>query len=346
MAEQHSKSPLVSVIVPTYNGAARIGKTLHSIIAQDYPNIEIIVVNDVSTDDTVGVARRVLTEGGRPFKIIEREKNGGQSASRNTGFDAARGKYVIFFDHDDLAEKNFVSLLCNEAEKKGANVVFCGYRHYYEETNQYVNRPVRLSRQLPSADDYIKAWLTRKILSGVWCFIFKRSFLSEKGIRFTEGCHVGEDTEFLLEALSVSDKTSFVRENLYTWVHHSSNQSTRQGAHAADFLSEKMEASYKLRSARYIVKNGTKRERNYMIYFYIPETLIHRFSRLARERNKTLYKKLLRMLKHDKIRGMLFATARYFFIAPELFAKSIMLLYFPNLYYRLRAKGCCGKEEN
>ena len=124
--------PLVSVIVPTFNGQDRIAKTLESIIAQDYENLEIILVNDVSTDNTVNVARDVLERSHRNFTIINRTKNGRQSASRNTGLDNATGKYVIFFDHDDLAEKNFVSDLLHEAESKNADIVFCDFEHYYE----------------------------------------------------------------------------------------------------------------------------------------------------------------------------------------------------------------------
>ena len=113
-----SSEPLVSIIIPTYNGENRIAKTLESIIAQDYGNLEIIVVDDVSTDDTVSTAKNILEKSGRKFMIIQRTVNGRQSASRNTGLDAANGKYIIFFDHDDLADKNFVSLLCADAEEK------------------------------------------------------------------------------------------------------------------------------------------------------------------------------------------------------------------------------------
>ena len=112
---------LVSVIVPTYNGEKFIAQTLESIINQDYENLEIIVVDDVSTDNTVSLVREILENSGRKFQLIQRTVNGRQSASRNTGLDAANGEYVMFFDHDDLAEKNFVSSLYKEAEDKQAD---------------------------------------------------------------------------------------------------------------------------------------------------------------------------------------------------------------------------------
>ena len=103
--------PLVSVIVPTYNNESKIFDTIKSIIAQDYPNIEIIVVNDASSDATESVARNALKDCGREFSIIEHKENRGVSAARNTGLDAARGEYVWFCDGDDLAERELVSTL-------------------------------------------------------------------------------------------------------------------------------------------------------------------------------------------------------------------------------------------
>ena len=85
MNSQDKMYPLVSVVVPAYNAETRIAYSLKSIIAQDYPNIEIIVVNDASTDATEQAARSVLEGCGRPFTIITHKKNSGETASRNTG---------------------------------------------------------------------------------------------------------------------------------------------------------------------------------------------------------------------------------------------------------------------
>ena len=72
--------PLVSIIIPTYNGAKRIVRTLESLVTQDYGNIEIIIVDDVSTDNTVEICQKLLTNSGRQFQIIKRTENGRQSA--------------------------------------------------------------------------------------------------------------------------------------------------------------------------------------------------------------------------------------------------------------------------
>lgn len=340
MHDQHSEFALVSMIVPTYNNEARIACTLESIIAQDYPNIEIIVVDDASTDATGNVAHRVLMGSKRPFKIIRREKNGGQSASRNTGLDAAKGKFVIFFDHDDLADKDFVSLLCNEAEQKNADMVFCGLRNYYKEEDRYVPEPISLLRPLPSAEDYLKAQVERKMFfCYVWCCLFKREFLNRVGLYFHDRCRVGEDAEFVLKALSANPHVSFVKSMPYIYVRHSGQQSEANRAVRESMKGFEDFMLSRWRAGRYMAKNAKSRKvRNYSLNSYIPDAIIKRFTVSAQFEERAYYEHLLKTLKHRKIRGMLLSTVRFFFSAPELFFKALLLLYFPNFYYWMRSR--------
>ena len=90
--------PLVSVVVPAYNRAKRISRTLTSIIEQDYDNLEIIVVNDGSTD----IAKQILSGSKRQYRSINNDGNKGKSFSLSAGMDASQGKYIWFCDSDDL----------------------------------------------------------------------------------------------------------------------------------------------------------------------------------------------------------------------------------------------------
>ena len=125
-------SPFATIIVPVYNSALKIEKTLECLIQQNYNNFEIIIVNDSSTDLTEIKARNILAKSGLPFKIITHEKNLGVSAARNTGLKEAKGEYIWFVDSDDLADRNFLKIMCSAAETKNADLVFCGYKFYYE----------------------------------------------------------------------------------------------------------------------------------------------------------------------------------------------------------------------
>lgn len=100
------EQPLVSVIIPVFNTEKYILEALESVSFQDYKNIEIIVVNDGSTDNTLNILRKYS----KKIKIISQEKNMGQSISRNVGVKEANGDIVGFLDADDLWPKNHVSL--------------------------------------------------------------------------------------------------------------------------------------------------------------------------------------------------------------------------------------------
>ncbi|MDR1651656.1 MAG: glycosyltransferase, partial [Synergistaceae bacterium] len=134
--------PLISVVVPAYNSAGKIAVTLGSLIAQDYENLEIIAVNDASGDDTADVAREVLGNSSRPWKVIDHEVNRGVSVARNTGMDASRGEYLAFVDADDTVENDYISGLFRSIEATGGDVAVCGYKTLDEATGTVkVNRP-------------------------------------------------------------------------------------------------------------------------------------------------------------------------------------------------------------
>src|SRR5688572_19425954 len=98
--QAHADAPTVSILLPTYNRAAFLPQALEAIGAQAFTDWELIVVDDGSTDDTPAVLERLVAGLGRPVHLI-RQENQGAYGARNTGLDAARGKYVAFYDSDD-----------------------------------------------------------------------------------------------------------------------------------------------------------------------------------------------------------------------------------------------------
>ncbi len=332
--------PLVSIVIPTYNGSKRIAKTLEAIINQDYENIEIILVDDVSTDDTVKVSRKVLEKSKRKFLIIQRTTNGRQSASRNTGLKAANGKYVIFVDHDDLVETNYVSLLCNEAEKKNADLVFCGFKHYYVDENRYEYNYVLKKYPISSSSGYLKAWAKNEItFNCVWFFIFNRSFLEDKKLRFNEKCYICEDLEFIPKALALSSCTSYVKATPYIYVHHSEQQSITDIVHRKNYKVYRQEVLAMWRAGRCVLKNSKDRYvKNFVLCFCITQRIL-RFCRLCIEANDhDYYDRITKTLHHKKIRRVMFSSLHFIFSEPEIFFKFLIIYYFPNFYYKVRSK--------
>ncbi len=332
--------PLVSVIIPTYNGVKHIAQTLQSIIAQDYENIEIIVVDDVSTDNTVEVVQHTLENSGRKFQIIRRTVNGRQSASRNTGIKAANGKYVIFFDHDDLAEKNFVSRLCEEAEEKKADLVLCGYKHYYENEGRYDFVHLPFKNSLSSKEDYLLAWTkeeTTLTFWTVWNCIFNKNFLEKNKIKFTENCYIGEDIEFILKAAAESSRISSINDLLYVQVVHSSQQTQADIKNFKNYKNFEQEVLCMYRTARRVLRNTkNKRIRNFTFTHCIAYKLLQQITKTAQAGDRDFYNLKLKHLKHKKIREIFLGTIKFIFRKPELFLKSLMILYAPGLYFKLR----------
>jgi len=333
-----NNQPLVSIIIPTYNGEKHIEATLKSIINQDYKNLEIIVVNDVSTDNTAEITKKILSESRRKFQFIERSQNGGQCASRNTGLKFSNGEYVIFFDHDDLAEKNFVSTLLNEAEEVQADLVFCGIKHFYEAQNKFEDEPITLKEKFFTPEFYLRAWATQKMkFWSVWNFIFKKNFISKINLRFNEQCKLGEDTEFVLKAIAAAEKISFVKENLYIYVHHSGMTSMKYRKNRKIFESL---ALSRYRSIRPVIRrmNNDKTVRDYAVSFYIADSIVDKLTYCAKDQAPGDWERIKKILKHKKVRSILFSTRKFLFRKPELFFKSLMLLYVPNLYSKFRNK--------
>ena len=335
---------LVSVIIPTYNGEKFIAETLNSIINQDYENLEIILVDDVSTDNTVKISREILENSGRKFQLIQRTVNGRQSASRNTGLDASNGEYVIFVDHDDLTEKNFVSSLYKEIEDKNADLVFCGFRCYYKDEDRYENPENTLPKEpLPSSEDYIKAWTKREInLWSIWNYIFRKDFLIKNKLRFFEKIYIFEDLEFILKAVSLCSRMSYIKDVLYTYIYHPSQQSkTDPDLINRTISSQKFNQIViaQWRAGRCILKHTKdKGIRNYIFAFYIAQTLVKYCTLCAKDGERERYNRLVKTLHHKKIRKIMFSTIKYIRKEPELFFKALMVLYCPNFYYKLRLK--------
>src|ERR1700722_15856506 len=94
---------LVSVVIPAYNAEKWVSEAVKSVLTQTYKNLEIILVDDGSTDRTVELADSALKQGGRPYRILQ-QPNRGAAAARNLGWRAAKGTWIQFLDADDLLE--------------------------------------------------------------------------------------------------------------------------------------------------------------------------------------------------------------------------------------------------
>ena len=270
----------VSIIIPAYNAASKIVQALTSIKAQTFTDYEVIIVNDASTDNTEQTARDFLEKANINFQIINHDKNLGGSAARNTGIKAAGGGgYICFVDADDILYANFLSVLHDKAEKENADIVLCGYKIYNEQENNYQARYIKLStKKIRSARDYLPAWFIGKIPSNIWSCIYRKKFIEDNKLSFHEGCHFGEDEEFMAKTLCASQRTVFVNELLYVYVIHSIQENMFKPKRANhDWLNSLLPP--RLRAARYILRHSdNEREKSYAKSFYLVWALVRQFT--------------------------------------------------------------------
>ena len=185
----------VSVIIPAYNAENTLGECLDSLLAQDYDNYEIIVVDDGSEDNTQGVAESYGSE-----KIVcVRQSNGGVSAARNAGIALARGEYVIFCDADDCVSPHYVRTLMDNADgdwlvvgavTESRELLDCEDTETASATFRYLDAP-------ESFVDLLKKFY----IQGPYCKAFKKSLIQRYGMRFSHDMNYAEDVKFSMEYL-------------------------------------------------------------------------------------------------------------------------------------------------
>ena len=205
----------VSVIVPVYNASQYIGKTLNSIIAQDFDGFEIIVVDDGSTDDSLEIIIETLKDCEIPHNIIHQE-NAGVSVARNIAIDASKGTYLVFVDADDYVSQNHLSSLYNGKTDFSLTL-------YAKEENGKLTNLDTYSQEIISTHDFIRMELNMQITFNFFQLMYKSDIIKDNNIRFTPGIVYGEDTEFAHKALSYGDEIAISNTVTYFYVQHPSS---------------------------------------------------------------------------------------------------------------------------
>ena len=202
---------LVTIAVAVYNGAPYIKRCLDSVLSQDYRNIDVIIVDDGSTDNSLDIIKEYCNKDSR-FRYISHHKNLGLPVARNTGIKAAKGNYISMIDIDDYLEKNYICTLLDALKRN--NVQLCACHHithwvsnpskikYFQENN--------IERLINSSDfDYLDETLPYT----VWSLLIKKELLD--GIEFDADLLVGQDTPFIAQVIKKAGKFLVLNRNLY-----------------------------------------------------------------------------------------------------------------------------------
>jgi glycosyltransferase involved in cell wall biosynthesis len=185
---------LISVIIPAFNAEKYIAQSIENALFQSYKNLEIIVINDGSTDKTAEIAEHY------PVKLINQE-NRGLSAARNVGVENATGEYIHFFDADDLINTDFYQNMLSAILFADANIACSGVWHEKE-----AKKNTFFSEKIIAVNAEDKLTLCKVLAQGyVVKYLFKKSFLLENELKFHVGRFI-EDMFFSFQAVFLSNK--------------------------------------------------------------------------------------------------------------------------------------------
>lgn len=185
----------VTVIVPVYNVQEYIRECIMSIQAQTHTNLEIIIVNDGTKDDSINVIQDLIKMDSR-IQVIT-QKNQGLSAARNTGLEKATGKYIAMIDSDDAIKPKFITHLLKTAEDKNADIVRGSFRDF--DGNIPSNWVPDFNTSFNNGIDVLSQFLDNNTSFVVWSSIYSTEFLNKNKLRFTSGILL-EDGDFTTRA--------------------------------------------------------------------------------------------------------------------------------------------------
>ena len=209
----------VSVIVPVYNVEKYLVKCLDSIINQTYKDIEIILVDDGSTDNSGKICDKYALKDERIYVI--HNSNSGVSYARNCGINKAKGKYILFIDSDDFIDKNYVQELMFPIQREDYDLVICNVNDFYIDKN--INECRNIKEELLIGNFFDDYWYLINLLRVPVVKLYKTDIIKTYNILFPENIVSGEDQIFNFKYYNFVRKYKFINKALYNYFHRENN---------------------------------------------------------------------------------------------------------------------------
>lgn len=215
--------PMISIVVPVYNVEKYLNRCIDSLINQTYKNIEIILVNDGSTDNSGVMCDEWVAKDER-IKVIHK-KNAGLGYARNSGLEICKGKYIAFVDSDDFVETSMLETMLSSMLKYNANTCYCSFNIYSNETNMVVRRG-RVRTGLFTGKDVLldivgslpedEVDFSKEM--SVWACLFSSEIIMKNGLVFpSERDIICEDLPFDIQYLPLTDSVCIIDNNFYNY---------------------------------------------------------------------------------------------------------------------------------
>lgn len=258
---------LISIIIPTYNSSAYILDTLNNVFAQSYTNIEVIVVDNNSTDDTEILLQNYIND--KSIIYLKQPKKGA-SAARNLGLQHANGNYIQFLDADDLLHANKLKLQIELMEAKALDICYCSWS-FFEDTiiknDRYKN--TMFYDYVISGRDMIKSFGMSNFYMPLHCWLTKASIIKKSGY-WNEAITNNDDGEFFTRVLLQSQRIFGIQQVLCYY---------RRVAHSLSAMNsgERIDSAFKSYS---IIENLLKAEQDRRLLSYVKRMYYVQFTSL------------------------------------------------------------------
>lgn len=268
--------PKVSVIVPIYNVEKYLEKCINSLLSQTLEDIQIILVNDGSKDNSGNIAKEYEKNNKNRIIYVEKE-NGGLSDARNYGLKYATGDFIAFLDSDDYIEKNAYEEMYNKAIEENADYVECDF--IWEFPNK-----IRVDKQYPYKNKKEMLSFVRVV---AWNKLIKRQLIIDNNLEFPKGLRY-EDIEFTYKLIPFVNKFVYVDKPFIHYVQREGSIANVQNERTAEIFTvlDNVIEFYKK-------NNIYEKYRDELEYNYARYLLCSSLKRMCKIKNKTIRKKLL-----------------------------------------------------
>ena len=320
-----NNDPLISIIIPCFNAEKTLEKCLESVVQQSYANLEIIIIDDGSTDETSLIYNKFQSNDERI--LVLKQQNSGVSKARNTGVKAATGDYICFVDSDDWAELNYCSELYSLLVGENADISIVEASYEDENGNVLCSKPTSEEKIFDGNRALVLLLEDQEIQSHPWGKLFKAGLL--KNVHFPENLKCFEDYSTLFKIFNKAVKVVKSNEKLYHYIQREDSLSHNLSpATAYQFFLAIMEVfefwrnSAKVGDRNKIVKN-------------IVRKLLMVLKRITRNTKEDEMKS-----EKDEIRRAFNSFLKYSAtdIGLEYYFYLRLYYYFPTLYARLTQK--------
>jgi len=299
------KQELITVIVPVHNAENYLVKCIDSIVGQTYRNLEIILVDDASTDRSAQICDDYAQKDPRVKVIHKQGKGEGGARARNMGIEQAKGDCFIFFDSDDYMETNMLETMHDKMIREGSQGAVCSF-WYIDKQEQKLpwKTPELCGVEAKSGKEAAAFFLTSKNVEGFsWNKLFRREILMDNQLRFDDSMNSFVDMYAMFRAILACERVSFCGERFYYYrqhevscVHTMSRRKLGNFKRVLGQISEKA------------VQNGLKKESQYFVCYRMVLQLFDMW-KMRKSFESAEWKEICQEYSWNKIFGCSFLTA-------------------------------------